>query len=71
MSDEIPDDWTPLSEIEATSENKVGGVYLDTTKSGVSIIHYRKERENDVVSLYDFEVADLIHRLVDYQDCKL
>jgi len=67
----IPDYWIPLGKIETSSYNKNGGTFLDPTGSGLTLIRHRSEGTNDVIRLYDTEVPDLIHRLVDYETDRL
>lgn len=63
----IPGDWIPLSDIEATSTNADGGVFLHAPSHGtVMVIQYHEDGENDVISMYNTEAVHLVKRLLDH-----
>lgn len=68
MSDEydIPDDWIPLRPYEEVGNPK-GGLFLDASGSMLTLIRNNENKPNDVIRLWNAEVPDLIHRLVDYE----
>lgn len=67
---DIPDDWVPLRPWKEIG-NPDGGLFLDPSGHGLTLIRNDEDKPNDIIRLWDVEVSDLIHRLVEYETDEL
>jgi hypothetical protein len=66
--DDVPDEWILVGDFGSEpGANIDGATFIDPNRTvGVNIINYHANSPNEIVFLFDGEVHDLLHELLDY-----
>lgn len=64
--EDIPDDWIFVNHLDVRDDSDMtGALYIDPTGSMVNLVQINSEPPHDLIKLYNHEIPDLIHSLVD------